>query len=169
MIYLSEAPTQETSALDEDIRTPAVPKSNPVVSKDRIKTASERQLTRTARFSAAYRDALKKFRGGQYNESIAILRWLLEQRPDHPLASNCHYWIGESYFGLGDYSQAHAAFKRVGSYSGSPKKRDARVMMNRAYSKLKQQQRPRTVRTSLNGREVSKKTSGKTAPRSKSI
>ncbi|HSE98093.1 MAG TPA: hypothetical protein VLD57_07450, partial [Blastocatellia bacterium] len=105
----------------------------------------------------------------RYNECIEILEWLLLQRPDHPLASNCQYWIGESYFGLGEYSKALAAFKQVSSHSGSPKRRDARIMMNRAYVKMKQNERPRTVRSSTNKREVGRKPAGRTAAPSKSI
>jgi tetratricopeptide (TPR) repeat protein len=172
VIYLPEAPKQEVYTVDEKpVKSLALKDrrdaSKPAAAK--AKAAPARNPVRTTRFSAAYKDALNRFQAGQYSEAIGILRWLLDQRPDHPLASNCHYWIGECYFGLGEYSKAHAAFKRVSNYSRSPKSRDARVMMNRAYSKMKQQERPRTVRATTNRREVGKKISSKPVLRSKKI
>ncbi|MFY9556141.1 MAG: tetratricopeptide repeat protein [Blastocatellia bacterium] len=85
-----------------------------------------------SRISAAYSDALVRFRARHYNEAIDILQWLLLQYPNDTLASNCEYWIGESYFGLADYKRAYAAFKRVTLYSGSVKRNDAVLMMRRA-------------------------------------
>ncbi|MEK6321621.1 MAG: tetratricopeptide repeat protein [Acidobacteriota bacterium] len=85
-----------------------------------------------SRISVAYSDALVRFRARHYNEAIDILQWLLLQYPGDTLASNCEYWIGESYFGLADYKLAYAAFKRVTLYSGSVKRNDAALMMRRA-------------------------------------
>jgi TolA-binding protein len=93
---------------------------------------------RGSRISIAYKDALDRFRGRRYNEAIDILQWLLQQYPDDTLASNCEYWIGESYFGLTDYKKAYAAFKRVTLYNGSAKRNDAVTMMRRAAVKQRQ-------------------------------
>ena len=93
---------------------------------------------RGSRISTAYKDALDRFRGRRYSEAIDILQWLLQQYPDDTLASNCEYWIGESYFGLTDYKKAYAAFKRVTLYNGSTKRNDAVTMMRRAAVKQRQ-------------------------------
>lgn len=87
---------------------------------------------RGSRISTAYKDALDRFRGRRYSETIDILQWLLQQYPNDILASNCEYWIGESYFGLSDYKKAYAAFKRVTLYNGTTKRNDAVIMMKRA-------------------------------------
>jgi tetratricopeptide (TPR) repeat protein len=87
---------------------------------------------RESRISIAYKDALDRFRQRRYRESIGILEWLLQQYPTDTLASNCQYWLGESYFGLADYKRAYAAFKRVTEYAGSVKRNDAVTMMRRA-------------------------------------
>lgn len=100
---------------------------------------------KNSRISVAYQDALARFRVRRYNEAIDILRWLLLQYPDEILASNCEYWIGESYFGLADYKQAYAAFKRVTFYSSSTRKNDAVLMMRRAA--IRQRQGVRTKGT----------------------
>ena len=100
---------------------------------------------RESRISTAYNDALARFRGRRYKETIEILQWLLQQYPNDALASNCEYWIGESYFGLNDYRNAYAAFKRVTEYSGSAKRNDAVVMMKRAVIRQRQAGRPKGV------------------------
>ena len=100
---------------------------------------------RDSRISAAYKDALNRFRGRRYTEAIDILTWLLQQYPNDALASNCEYWIGESYFGLSDYQRAYAAFKRVTLYSDSVKRNDAVVMMRRAAVKQRQNARTKGI------------------------
>ena len=99
---------------------------------------------RDSRISIAYKDALDRFRQRHYKEAIDIFQWLLQQYPSDTLASNCEYWIGESYFGLADYKRSYAAFKRVMLYGSSTKKNDALVMMKRA--SLKQRQNGRTTK-----------------------
>jgi tetratricopeptide (TPR) repeat protein len=100
--------------------------------------ASVPAVKKDSRISVAYSDALVRFRARHYNEAIDILQWLLLQYPDDTLASNCEYWIGESYFGLADYKEAYAAFKRVTFFSSSTKKNDAVLMMRRAAIKQRQ-------------------------------
>lgn len=87
-------------------------------------------------FSGAYETALNKYYRRRYSEAIQIFEKMLENYPNHSLASNCEYWIGESYFGLGEYNMAIASFDRVLQYPISLKKDDALLMMGRAYLQL---------------------------------
>ncbi|MDZ7289762.1 MAG: tetratricopeptide repeat protein [candidate division KSB1 bacterium] len=96
-----------------------------------------------AGFSRAYEDALSKFYAKRYSEAIAQFNGLLEQFPDHSLASNCVYWIGESYFGSGNYSEAIEAFNRVLSYPRSLKKDDALLMLGRSHLQLNHREEAR--------------------------
>lgn len=121
-----EAPGPETSKQPERARP--VVRTAPAI----------HQRRRGVRIAAAYEDALNRFGNRRYRQAIAILSWLLEQDADHVLASNWHYWIGESYFGLGRYGEAKAAFKRVADYPNSPKKRDALQMIRRSEAKARQ-------------------------------
>ncbi len=43
---------------------------------------------------------------GEFLEGRKILTTFLAQFPDHPLAVNARYWIGESYYGEKNYDQA---------------------------------------------------------------
>ena len=114
---------------DDVAAAPKKPASNKSVA---ARTAAGYVSKRESRVSIAYRDALDRFRQKHYKETIDILEWLLQQYPTDTLASNCEYWIGESYFGLADYKNAYAAFKRVTQYNGSAKRNDALTMMRRA-------------------------------------
>jgi tetratricopeptide (TPR) repeat protein len=93
---------------------------------------------RESRITVAYQDGLNRFRQRRYREALDIFQWLLEQYPTDIQASNCEYWMGESYFGLGEYKNAYAAFKRVTSYNGSTKRNDALTMMKRAVVRQRQ-------------------------------
>lgn len=87
-------------------------------------------------FSDAYEEALRNFYSRNYEEAIRIFTELKNNFPNHKLASNCQYWIGESYFGMGDYAKAAEAFQAVFNYSFSYKKDDATLMLGRCYYNL---------------------------------
>ncbi|MDZ7337093.1 MAG: tetratricopeptide repeat protein [candidate division KSB1 bacterium] len=103
----------------------------------------------TGAFSASYEDALRSYYSRDYNGAIQKFTALLQEYPDHRLASNCQYWIGESYFGLGDYSAARDAFEKVFSYASSYKKDDATLMIGRCYMKLGDNERARSSMEAL--------------------
>lgn len=88
-------------------------------------------------FMTAYRNALSEFNNKHYLDAIETLQTLLQQFPGHELASNCMYWMGESYFGLKNYEAAAAHFERViNNYVVSPKSDDALLMLALTYMKL---------------------------------
>ena len=91
-----------------------------------------------ADFSSAYREALRLYSVRQHDQSIAIFRSLREKNPNHKLASNCIYWIGENYFLKRNYVAAIEAFNAVFDYAFSYKKDDATLMLGRCYQKLGQ-------------------------------
>jgi tol-pal system protein YbgF len=94
-------------------------------------------------FSRAYEEALSQFYAKRYTAAINQFNTLIAQFPDHSLASNCVYWIGESYFGSGNYRDAVNTFNRVLSYPRSLKKDDALLMLGRAHLQLNQRDEAR--------------------------
>jgi TolA-binding protein len=92
----------------------------------------------------AYRDALRKFMDRRYDEAITAFEALLAAGMPDPLNDNCHYWIGESYFGLKRYQEAVARFDEVLEFEWSNKKDDAQVMIARCYSKMGEMARAKT-------------------------
>ncbi|MCG3119795.1 MAG: Outer membrane protein assembly factor BamD [bacterium] len=110
--------------------------------KDQNVNAMQTQLTAapatSASFSRGYEEALSKFYSKRYNEAIEQFNGLVAQFPDHPRVSNCVYWVGEAYFGAGNYQEAANTFTRVLDYPRSLKRDDALLMLGRAYAQLNQ-------------------------------
>ena len=95
-------------------------------------------------FSTNYQEGLRRHRMRNYQESIAVFNQLKDSYPNHKLASNCVYWIGENYFMLGNYSAAITAFRSVLQYSRSYKIDDATLMLGRCYEKMGQYDQARS-------------------------
>ncbi|MBN1996769.1 tetratricopeptide repeat protein [candidate division KSB1 bacterium] len=87
-------------------------------------------------FSIAYEKALGNFYSRNYSQAISDLQSLKERFPYHKLVSNCQYWIGECYFGMGNYQKALESFRDVFNYGFSYKKDDATLMLGRCYYKM---------------------------------
>lgn len=87
-------------------------------------------------FSLSYEEALRLFYARRYQEAISLFSALKAKYPDHPLVSNCHYWIGECHFGLQDYAQASDVFQGVFNWPNSLKRDDATLMLGRCYYNL---------------------------------
>jgi len=83
-----------------------------------------------------YKDALQLFYNKQYTQAINKFQNLMDSNPNHKLASNCQYWIGESYYAMGNYRQALNAFKSVFDFSSSYKFDDALIMNGVTYMKI---------------------------------
>jgi tol-pal system protein YbgF len=86
--------------------------------------------------SVTYDGALAEYRARRYSSAVAQFDALLAKGPGKDLEDNCWYWIGESQFALGKYTDAAAAFERVFGYSGSEKGADARYMLASSYAAL---------------------------------
>ena len=98
-----------------------------------------------ARFEAHYKEGLALFRDVKYAQAIALFQALVETNGNHPLASNCYYWIGESYFALGQYGPALEALNRVFGYAESHKLDDALLKEGMCYLNLRQSDQAKTV------------------------
>ena len=81
-----------------------------------------------SQFKQQYNQVLQKVHAKQYQDAIAGFKALMNSNPNHKLASNCQYWIGECYNALGNYSKAIQAFNMVMEYRSSYKFDDALIM-----------------------------------------
>ncbi|MBN2103454.1 tetratricopeptide repeat protein [bacterium] len=79
-------------------------------------------------FMTIYQNALASYNSGLHKQAIRLFQQLLYMNKNHPLASNCQYWIGESHHAEGDYANAAAAFSSVLEYTLSSKYDDALLM-----------------------------------------
>jgi tol-pal system protein YbgF len=83
--------------------------------------------------ASGYDGALAAFRGRNFSGAISAFEALLNGNVREDLADNCHYWMGESYYGMKQYTQAAEQFKMVLDYKRSEKKDDAQLMLGNTY------------------------------------
>jgi len=84
-----------------------------------------------------YNESLQLFHQKEYKEAARNFKSLLNDHPEHKLASNFAYWTGESYYGMESYEVALDYFERVQEdYPDSPKNDDALIMAGQALLKL---------------------------------
>ncbi len=75
-----------------------------------------------------YRDGRDLYESKDYPGAITTFTQLLHEYPNNEYAGNAQYWIGESYYGLADFSAAYSAFKKViDHYPSCPKYIDSQV------------------------------------------
>jgi tol-pal system protein YbgF len=88
---------------------------------------------------AAYDDAFKSLRGGDYAVASRSFRSFIQQYPDSPLLPNAYYWLGESYYATMNYQVALEAFQTLLSqFPQSEKAPDA--MLKAGYSQIELKQ-----------------------------
>ena len=86
----------------------------------------------------AYGRAFDALKAGSYPAAIAGFGAFLKDHPDHELADNAQYWLGEAHYVTRDYEAAIAAFARVGAqWPDSSKAGDAMLKLGYAQLELK--------------------------------
>ena len=86
--------------------------------------------------TSAYSAAYERHREHDYEGAVAAFADIVKLAPTHSLADNAQYWIGESYYGLGRFRQALAAFPQVLAFETTEKEDDAQLMIARSYLSL---------------------------------
>ena len=69
----------------------------------------------------AYRTALGQFNARNYSGALEGFSSILGSGSAGELADNCQYWMGECYYGMGQYSEAMQNFEKVMDYTRSGK------------------------------------------------
>jgi len=106
------------------------PKVTPVTTPSRSgQSAASSRAVQGGDASSAYSAALEQFKSRNYAAAAEQFQEILNSGTDPGLADNCTYWIGESYYGMGKYSDAMKQFESVLASKRSGKKPDAMFMM----------------------------------------
>ncbi len=88
---------------------------------------------------AAYDVAFKSIRAGNYVEASREFRSFIQQYPNHPLAPNAWYWLGESYYATTNYAVALESFQQLlNQFPQSDKAPDALLKVGYSQLELKQ-------------------------------
>lgn len=86
--------------------------------------------------TSAYNAALDMFNSRNYAGAMEQFQALLQSGEAGDLADNCQYWIGECYYGMGNYAEALRNFQMVLDYKRSGKIPYAVLMSGNCQSAL---------------------------------
>ncbi len=89
--------------------------------------------------------ALSFFAKKDYHKAINELNSILIKTNDEPTHSLCHYWLGESYFRLGNYDEANKFFNKSSLEVNSPKAPEALIMVGESNIRLGKIEAARTA------------------------
>lgn len=99
---------------------------------------------------AAYDVAFKAIRAGNYVEASREFRSFIQQYPNHALAPNALYWLGESYYATTNYPVALESFQQLlNQFPQSDKAPDALLKVGYSQLELKQTAAARTTLTQV--------------------
>jgi tol-pal system protein YbgF len=88
---------------------------------------------------AEYQAAFNLMKDGKYEEAATALRDFHARYPEHDLAPNALYWLGEAQYVRRDYASALAAFESLmQQYPGARKAPDALLKVGYCQLELKQ-------------------------------
>ncbi|HUP50089.1 MAG TPA: tol-pal system protein YbgF [Thermoanaerobaculia bacterium] len=91
---------------------------------------------RSADLAEQYRSAMMLFGARRLAEARAAFQQVFDADPAGDLADNALFWIGESYYGAGDYPNAISYYRRVSTeYGDQNKAPDAVYKLALAYSR----------------------------------
>ena len=97
---------------------------------------------------AEYQAAFGLMKDGKYSEAATALRDFVTRNPQHELAPNAMYWLGEAHYVRREYTAALAAFEDLlNNYPGNRKTPDALLKIGYCQSELR---RPGPARAALN-------------------
>jgi tol-pal system protein YbgF len=86
---------------------------------------------------ALYHDAFKMMQDGDYVGAERGFKTFIQRNPQHQLAGNAQYWLGESYYSRGDFQNAMTAFAEgYKSYKTGPKGPDNLLKLGVTLAKL---------------------------------
>ena len=77
-----------------------------------IEKGSDLPEVKTKTAEQIYQEGLDAINSGKNDEAAAKFNIVLTKFPDHKLAANAQYWLGESYYGKKDYAKAAVAFAK---------------------------------------------------------
>jgi len=108
---------------------------------DKVETASldGNQMTGAELADQTYRSAYQSLLSRQFGNAEAGFRTFLAKYPNHALAGDAYYWLGETYFAQGQYKEAAQNFLQgYRTYPSSKKAPDSLLKLGMSLAKLGQ-------------------------------
>ncbi|MDG5815961.1 tetratricopeptide repeat protein [Chitinispirillales bacterium ANBcel5] len=85
-----------------------------------------------------YRKGLQAYNARNFNQSKRLFSQVVENFPEGSWAQDAQYWVGESYYAMGDFASAVSAFRRVLSLNNAPKAEDAMFKLGLSFIRMGQ-------------------------------
>ncbi|MDD4556322.1 MAG: tol-pal system protein YbgF [Alphaproteobacteria bacterium] len=88
-----------------------------------------------------YKKGLDSVNAGRNKDAISIFNKILTENPEHKLAANAQYWLGEAYYADKDFQRSAVAFaKGYEKYKSGPKGADSLLKLGLSMIELKKTQ-----------------------------
>lgn len=86
---------------------------------------------------SVYEQAFADIKDAKFSDAESGFKKFLSSYPEHPLAANAQYWLGESYYGRADYKMAAKTFAQgYQTYPKSAKAPDSLLKLGLSLSRL---------------------------------
>jgi tol-pal system protein YbgF len=107
------------------------------VSKEQTAKAPSTVINTFDDFNANYDLGINQWKSRKYDDAINTFQNLLSARLQKPdMMDNIHYWLGECYYGKGEYKRSIDNFKKVLTYPKADKVDDTLMMIGLSNEKL---------------------------------
>ena len=93
------------------------------------------------KFRREYVEALNLYQNGEYQKAIDSFSQLVRSNPEHDLADNSQYWLGECYYTSKNYKRAILEFEKIFKFSGEDKRDDALLKLGLSYLRIGNKER----------------------------
>ncbi len=88
-----------------------------------------------------YKEAFELFQSRKYPGAIGKFQEIIKRFPSSPYLDNCHYWIGESHFAMGNFAKAVTSFRAVFTIPNTDKDDDSQLKLGYSYLRLGEKKR----------------------------
>ncbi|RLD11330.1 hypothetical protein DRI50_10145 [candidate division KSB1 bacterium] len=90
-------------------------------------------MVASGEYEQTYQKARESFEARDYQTALSLFQSLIASNPNHPLADNAQYWIGECHYALRQYDAAIMDFQKVFTFPNSNKMADAQFKLVLCY------------------------------------
>lgn len=133
----SKKAAKKKVAANKPAPAPAETKKTDKPKKETAKQAEKKKEDNSAP-TGNLTQAMRYFGTKNYNKSISELNAAVQNTADPSMINTCNYWLGESYFGLGQFDKSVPYFKKVINSASQQKKAEAYAMLAEAYMRVGQ-------------------------------
>jgi len=135
-IYTPKADSLTSAVTNDSVAQIKPPAKVPEAPAPTIAPLPHQTVASTGDYVQRYENAILLYNTEKYAEAMREFNTLISEYPSNTYTINCHYWIGECYFGQENYAAALETFQKVLTMGTLEKNDDAVMMIGRCYYKM---------------------------------